>query len=163
MPALARMFGSLAFAFALCLSASTSAEPVVVTCPVWRSGIGLSGNPTIAAYLGFYDIFKNAPQCLPVSVSGCMINSPHSVQYDCVGYTSGNCSCSQAPCSRAATGGEEMGLIHLGPIGNQTVHCGYYIFDGSPNPPPTGPHLGWPFPPGDPTRRRSGDQRRGRS
>ncbi|MBX3671703.1 MAG: VCBS repeat-containing protein [Burkholderiales bacterium] len=135
MPALARMFGSLAFAFALCLSASTSAEPVVVTCPVWRSGIGLSGNPTIAAYLGFYDIFKNAPQCLPVSVSGCMINSPHSVQYDCVGYTSGNCSCSQAPCSRAATGGEEMGLIHLGPIGNQTVHCGYYIFDGSPNPP----------------------------
>lgn len=79
MSTLARMLGSFACAIAVCLAAPVAAEPVVVACPYWKSGIGLSGDPTTAAYLGFLDVFKNAPQCLPVSVSDCVIEAPDTV------------------------------------------------------------------------------------
>lgn len=89
-----RQFGALLALFLLCATVA-HAKPVAVTCPLWKSGIGRSGDPGVAAYLGLYDVFKNAPQCLPVSVGDCVINSPNSTQYTCLGFTSGNCSCSQ--------------------------------------------------------------------
>jgi RHS repeat-associated protein len=71
-------------------------------------------------------------------VGDCVINSPHSTQYTCIGFTSGNCSCSQIPCPSIAEGTTEttgIGLVYLGPLGNQTVHCGYHVNDGTPDPP----------------------------
>ena len=137
MRALVRLFGA-SLALTLLCAAVAHAKPVAITCPIWKSGIGRSGDPGVAAYLGLHDVFKNAPQCLPVSVGDCVINSPNSTQYTCLGFTSGNCSCSQIPCSAVAEGTSEtsgIGLVYLGPLGNQTVHCGYHVNDGTPDPP----------------------------
>jgi RHS repeat-associated protein len=132
-----RVFGALIAMSLLCATVA-HAKPVAITCPLWKSGIGRSGDPVAAAYAGLHDTFKNAPQCLPVSVKNCVINSPHSTQYTCEGYTSGNCACSQIPCTPHAEGTSEttgIGLVYLGPLGNQTVHCGYHVNDGTPEPP----------------------------